>query len=188
MELQMIAEAEIETLPQIAEEDQFESPLTEKTQARRRVNVFVIGLVALVLVAISAGWYMYSRGYESTDDAQVDGHLNPIAARIDGTIKAVHVDDNQSVPAGTLLAELDPSDDKVALQQAQHPRRGRLSVFDVASPDLVDRNVIHGARHSVSVSLGIVARKQAYLWRGAVIEHRWRVAIAVPVRRRCRYK
>jgi len=136
MEAEMIAEAEFETLPQIAEEDSFESPLTEEPPARRRLNVIVIGLVSLVLVAIGTGWYLYSRGYESTDDAQVDGHLNPIAARIDGTIKAIHVDDNQAVQAGTLLVELDPSDDKVALQQSQAQYDEALAQLGASHPSL----------------------------------------------------
>ena len=96
----------------------------------------MIGFVALVFVAIGTGWYLYSRGYESTDDAQVDGHLNPIAARIDGTIKAVHVDDNQSVQAGTLLVELDPSDDKVALQQAQAQYDQAMAQLGASHPNL----------------------------------------------------
>ncbi|MGA7313171.1 MAG: HlyD family secretion protein [Silvibacterium sp.] len=132
----MIAEAEIETLPQIDDEDQFESTLTEKTPARGRLNVFLIGIVVLVLVAVGAAWYLYSRGYESTDDAQVDGHLNPIAARIDGTIKAVHVDDNQAVQAGMLLVELDPNDDKVALQQAQAQYDEALAQLGASHPNL----------------------------------------------------
>ena len=119
---EMIAEVETEVYPEIAAEGRYESTVTETTLAeapppRSRVKLYVIGLVALVVVAIWAWWYLYSLGYESTDDAQVDGHLNPIAARIDGTIKAVHVDDNQSVQAGALLIELDPSDDEVALHR-----------------------------------------------------------------------
>ena len=57
--------------------------------------------------------------YESTDDAQVDGHLNGITARIDGDVKAVHVEENQSVQAGDVLVELDPRDYQVAVEQAQ---------------------------------------------------------------------
>jgi membrane fusion protein (multidrug efflux system) len=62
---------------------------------------------------------LYSRTYESTDDAQVDGHLNGITARIDGVIKAVHVEENQSIQAGQLVAEMDSRDYEVALEQAQ---------------------------------------------------------------------
>src|SRR5580704_8079146 len=91
----------------------------ETAAPRRRINPYIVGAVAIALLVAAAGWYFYSQGYEDTDDAQVDGHLNPIASRIDGTIQAVHVDDNQAVQTGALLAELDPSDDQVALQQAQ---------------------------------------------------------------------
>src|SRR5277367_2727996 len=104
----MSAATETQTLSQ---------PATEPTVPRRRVNPFIVGGILIVLMALGIGWYVYSQGYEDTDDAQVDGHLNPIASRIDGTIKAVHVDDNQTVQAGELLVELDPGDDQVALQQ-----------------------------------------------------------------------
>ena len=49
----------------------------------------------------------------------MDGHLNGITSRIDGEVKAVYVEENQSVQAGQLLVELDPRDYQVALEQAQ---------------------------------------------------------------------
>ena len=57
--------------------------------------------------------------YQDTDDAQVDGYLDPISSRINGTINAVYVDNNQSVKAGQLLVQLDPNDYQVALEQAR---------------------------------------------------------------------
>jgi membrane fusion protein (multidrug efflux system) len=134
--VKMIVEAEIETPSQAAAAGQLESTMTGATLPPRRVNLFVIGIVALVLVAIGAGWYLYSRGYEGTDDAQVDGHLNPIAARIDGTIKAVQVDDNQTIQAGMLLVELDPNDDKAALQQAQAQYDQAVAQLSASHPNL----------------------------------------------------
>jgi membrane fusion protein (multidrug efflux system) len=103
---------------------------------RRRINPFVIGGVVLVLILGALGWFLYSRGFEDTDDAQVDGHLNPVASRIDGTIKAVHVDDNQAVEAGTLLVELDPSDDQIALERAQAQHDQALAQLGSAHPSL----------------------------------------------------
>src|SRR5271170_3474147 len=136
METDMIAEAEIETPLEAAAADRFESTLSEATPSRGRVNLLLIGIAALVLVAIGTGWYLYSRGYEGTDDAQVDGHLNPIAARIDGTIKAVHVDDNQTVQAGMLLVELDPNDDQVSFEQAQAQYDEALAQLSASHPNL----------------------------------------------------
>jgi membrane fusion protein (multidrug efflux system) len=87
-------------------------------QGRRKTLLFASILGIVVLVGVIAFW-LYSRTYESTDDAQVDGHLNGITARIDGVIKAVHVEENQSIQAGQLVAEMDSRDYEVALEQAQ---------------------------------------------------------------------
>jgi len=87
-------------------------------EGRRRSLVFAGVVGAVILIGALAFW-LYSRTYESTDDAQVDGHLNGITSRIDGEVKAVFAEENQSVQAGQLLVELDPRDYQVALEQAQ---------------------------------------------------------------------
>ncbi len=87
-------------------------------EGRRKTLVFAAIIGGVILLA-AVGFWLYSRGYESTDDAQVDGHLNGVTARIDGDVKAVHVEENQSVQAGDLLVELDPRDYQVAVEQAQ---------------------------------------------------------------------
>jgi membrane fusion protein, multidrug efflux system len=87
-------------------------------EGRRRTLLFAAIVGCVILVGVLSFW-LYSRRYESTDDAQVDGHLNGITARIDGDVKAVHVEENQSVHAGDLLVELDPRDYEVAVEQAQ---------------------------------------------------------------------
>ena len=87
-------------------------------EGRRRTLLFAAIIGCLILVGAFSFW-LYSRTYESTDDAQVDGHLSGITARIDGDVKAVHVEENQSVQAGELLVELDPRDFQVAVEQAQ---------------------------------------------------------------------
>ncbi len=78
-------------------------------------------LVAAIIIVIIGGFFLwrYFSSYESTDDAQVDGHLMPLSARISGYVSAVNVDDNQYVTAGTVLVEIDPKDYQVALNQAQ---------------------------------------------------------------------
>src|SRR5882762_11974391 len=78
------------------------------------------GAVALVIAVIGGVLlWNYVRSYESTDDAQIDGHLNSISPRISGTVTAVYVEDNQNVTAGQLLAELDARDYATALAQAK---------------------------------------------------------------------
>src|ERR1017187_8976872 len=64
----------------------------------------------LVLLAVIVGLFFYYHNRESTDDAQVDGHITPIAAKISGRISKVLVQDNQHVKAGEILAQIDPGD------------------------------------------------------------------------------
>jgi membrane fusion protein, multidrug efflux system len=86
---------------------------------KRRVNPIVLIGVIVLLVVAGIVYYLYTQTYQDTDDAQVDGHINPIASRVDGTVIAVHVDDNYTVKAGDPLVDLDPADSKVSLLQAQ---------------------------------------------------------------------
>jgi membrane fusion protein, multidrug efflux system len=81
----------------------------------RRVQVVV---ALLVMVAALLIWWYFSL-WESTDDAQVDGHINPISSRISGNVIKVHFEDNQFVKAGTVLVEIDPTDYRVAVERAR---------------------------------------------------------------------
>src|SRR5437016_5296894 len=76
-------------------------------------------IVAVLLAAAGALAYHYYAGWESTDDAQIDGYINPISSRVAGYVTHVYVDDNQYVKAGTLLAQIDPKDYEVAVDSAQ---------------------------------------------------------------------
>jgi membrane fusion protein (multidrug efflux system) len=85
------------------------------------MNTRIRILVAVVAVAILAagGWLWATAGRESTDDAQVDAHVTPMAARVGGTVLTVPVSDNQLVEAGTVLVAIDPRDYEVAVERAK---------------------------------------------------------------------
>ena len=90
---------------------------------RRPGRISGRALLALAAVAVVAGlgWWIYAQQFESTDDAQIDGHLDAISARISGTVIYINpkVENNQSVEAGTLLLELDPNDYQAKLDHAK---------------------------------------------------------------------
>lgn len=78
-------------------------------------------LIIFIIVAIGAGaylWHYYSIR-ESTDDAQVDGHIYSVSPRVGGTIVSLNFHENDVVKEGQVLAQLDPKDYQVALQRAQ---------------------------------------------------------------------
>jgi len=78
----------------------------------------LIGVAVLVALGVGA-WFYLTRGHESTDDAQVDAHVTPVAARVGGTVLRVPVADNQTVEAGTVLVEIDARDFEIALERAK---------------------------------------------------------------------
>jgi membrane fusion protein (multidrug efflux system) len=83
----------------------------------RRFQVLALGIALLVGGVIV--WVLLSRGKESTDDAQVDADVTPIAARVGGTVIDVPVRENQAVDQGTLLVALDQRDYEVAVDHAR---------------------------------------------------------------------
>ena len=111
--------ADLEVVPKAAE-DEHESRSSRRRAVLRspRARVLLGLLAAILLVGGIFVWRHYSVR-ESTDDAQIEADIIPISARVGGTVKAVHVEDNQPVEAGTVLVELDPTDYEVALRSAE---------------------------------------------------------------------
>ena len=88
----------------------------EAPQSRRR-GILIVAILVAVLIALGVWWH--STYSEDTDDAQVDGHLIQVSSRITGHVLKVYVQENQVVKAGQPIAELDPSDYEVAVENAQ---------------------------------------------------------------------
>ncbi|MGA8488886.1 MAG: HlyD family secretion protein [Terriglobales bacterium] len=82
---------------------------------------FRVFLIVGIVVLLVAGFFLwrYFASYEDTDDAQIDGHLNSISARVSGHVLKLLVQDNQYVPMGTPLIEIDPKDYQVAQDRAK---------------------------------------------------------------------
>ena len=96
--------------------EQDEEIESAQPQSRRRG---IIIAVVVVLALVAAGLWWHSTYSESTDDAQVNGHLIQVSARIAGQVAKVYVDENQVVKAGDTIAELDPADYQVAVENAE---------------------------------------------------------------------
>ena len=96
------------------EKDESTEPV--QPQSRRR-GIIIVVVVILVLVAVGLWWR--STFSEDTDDAQINGHLIQISSRVGGQVLKVDVDENQLVKAGDEIAELDPRDYQVAVENAE---------------------------------------------------------------------
>lgn len=109
--------------------DQNDLDAPPRKKGRRRF--IVIGVVAVLIVGALLFWW-HSTYYEDTDDAQVDGHLIQISARVAGQVIKVNVEQNQFVQAGTLIAEIDPKDFEVAVQQDEASLASAEAAYEAA--------------------------------------------------------
>jgi membrane fusion protein, multidrug efflux system len=81
----------------------------------------ILAVVTAVVVLGGILYWLHGRNWEETDDAQVDGHLNPVSAKVDGTVLAISpdVEDNHPVKAGEVLVEIDPSTYQAEVARAE---------------------------------------------------------------------
>jgi len=146
-------------------------------------------ILFIVFVAAATGvtlWWVYSQNYESTDDAQVEGHLDLVSARISGTVTYINprVENNQLVEAGTLLLELDPRDYAAELEHARanlHTSTAEAHSAQVTVP-IVDANAygqLHSAEAAREQALASVESAQANL---VVAQHKLRQDEAIYAR------
>jgi membrane fusion protein (multidrug efflux system) len=112
---------ETDTMPEekIEEKPVNEQPREAQTRRPRpRSKTLLWVLVAgVVLALVAVGFWLHYRDRVSSDDAQVDGHIVPMAAKISGSVLEVLVNDNQQVKAGDVLVRLDPRDYQAKVDQ-----------------------------------------------------------------------
>jgi membrane fusion protein, multidrug efflux system len=88
-------------------------------RSRRSLARIIVPIVILLILV--GGYFLWKHfdAYESTDDAQIDGHINAISARISGNVIQVLTDDEKYVKAGDVLVRIDPNDYQVAVAKAE---------------------------------------------------------------------
>jgi membrane fusion protein (multidrug efflux system) len=79
------------------------------------------GLIIFLIIAVAVGSYLwrYYSVRETTDDAQIDGHIYSVTSRVGGTVISLNFEENDHIKQGQILAQLDPRDYQIAVQRAQ---------------------------------------------------------------------
>jgi membrane fusion protein (multidrug efflux system) len=145
----------------------------EKTTSkapRRKLSRWILAAVFAIAVAGASLWWLHSLHFESTDDAEIDGHLDLVSARISGTVTYINprVEDNQLIEAGTLLIELDPRDYAAELEHAKanlDTSSAEARAAQVTVP-IVNANAfgeLHSAEAAKEQALASVESEQANL-------------------------
>ncbi len=101
----------------------------------------ILILALVVAGAMTAGvlgyrWWHFAATHQETDNAYVAGNINPINARVAGTVVEVLIQDNQVVSPGTVLVKLDAGDADVGLQQAKAALEAARAQASVAQANI----------------------------------------------------
>ncbi len=112
METQMIEEGKP------VNEQPAEAVVRRPAGKRTRTVLVVLG-GGLILALVAFGFWLHYRYRVSSDDAQVDGHIVPVTAKVYGSVLEVLVNDNQQVKAGDVLVRIDPRDLQAKVDQAK---------------------------------------------------------------------
>ncbi len=96
-----------------------EIPAPEPAPRKRPTALIVLGVVVLLLGILGTRKFLFSLHHVETDNAQVDGHITPVAPKVQAFVADVRVEENQHVNAGDTLVVLDDRDLKVRLDQAE---------------------------------------------------------------------
>ncbi len=93
--------------------------MSQPPQSRSKKPFVILGLVLGSVALAGFVYYLINRGYETTDDAQIDGNIYQISPRVAGQVVQVLVADNQHVTKDQVLVKLDPRDAEAALAKAE---------------------------------------------------------------------
>jgi membrane fusion protein (multidrug efflux system) len=105
-----------------------------RRQHPRGAALLLALLIVVALGAVPLFWYLGA--HQSTDDAQIDGHISALSTRVAGTVVAVFVEDNTPVKRGQLLVNLDPRDYEVALARARADLQQARATLEAESPSV----------------------------------------------------
>ena len=124
---------------------------TKPPKSKKHTFAFILLLIA----ALGSGMWWMNRNKVETDDAFIAGRVVTIAPKVGGFITALHVNDNQNVKAGDVLAEIDPRDYQIKLDGLTASLEGAQADLDQAKADM-ERLLAQS-----SLSASVQARQQS---------------------------
>nr|WP_294947290.1 HlyD family secretion protein [uncultured Mucilaginibacter sp.] len=109
---------------------------TETKKKPNRVLPIILGIILIGGIIFGVKEYMYYSKHVDTDDAQIDGDISPVVARVGGYVDSIMFEENTHVSKGQLLVKIDPRDYQVKLEQAQAAQVGASASIGVGQSQI----------------------------------------------------
>jgi len=116
------------------------------TGRKRRIIVPIVAVLVIIALIVGIPWLIYAAHHISTDDAQIEGNITTISPRVKGQVAQVYVDENQFVHKGAKLVQLDDSDYRIALLQAQAAYAQAVSNLEAATTAVPQQSTLTNAQ------------------------------------------
>ncbi len=95
-----------------------DAAVTDEPSSKKKFILPIVGIILLAALFWAFNHWTYSRSHQSTDNAQVDGHIVPVIAKVGGYVKSVNAVENEPVKLGDPLVQIDDADYRLRLAQA----------------------------------------------------------------------
>jgi membrane fusion protein (multidrug efflux system) len=111
--------------------------MTTEKKKKNKVIPIILGVLILIGAIFGIKEYIYYSKHVDTDDAQIDGDISPVVARVGGYIKDIKFEENTKVNEGDVLVTLDDRDYKIKLEQAIAGQKGANAGVGVSESQIV---------------------------------------------------
>lgn len=111
--------------------------MTKPAKKKNKVIPIILGVLIIIGAVFGFTEYSYYSKHVDTDDAQIDGDISPVIARVSGYVKDINFEENTQVKQGQVLVTLDDSDYKIKLEQAQAGQLGANANVGVSQAQIV---------------------------------------------------
>jgi membrane fusion protein (multidrug efflux system) len=109
---------------------------TESPKKPNKVLPIVLGVILLLGVIFGIKEYIYYGKHVDTDDAQIDGNISPVVARVGGYVDSIYFEENTHVNKDQLLVKIDERDFKIKLEQAEAAQTGASANINVGQSQI----------------------------------------------------
>jgi membrane fusion protein (multidrug efflux system) len=109
----------------------------EPKKKPNRVLPIILGIILIGGIIFGIKEYIYYGKHIDTDDAQIDGDVSPVVARVGGYVDSIFFEDNGHVEKGQVLVKLDDRDYKVKLEQALSAQKGASAGVGVGQSQII---------------------------------------------------
>lgn len=111
--------------------------MTTETKKKSKVVPIILGVLVVIGAIFGTKEYIYYSKHVDTDDAQIDGDISPVVARVGGYVQEIKFEENTRVSEGEILVKLDASDYKVKVEQAEAGQKGASAGVGVSQSQIV---------------------------------------------------